>query len=156
MAKRFAVFLYGLVSYMLFFGTFVYAVGFIGNLYVSNSMDSAARMSFLPAAAIDALLLLLFAVQHSVMARPAFKEMLTQFIPEAAERSTYVLASSLLLVALFAFWQPIGGTVWNVDSPVLRNAWYLASASRWCAAGIGTGKTAGPVWLAILSAYAGR
>jgi len=122
MAKRFAVFLYGLVSYMLFFGTFVYAVGFIGNLYVSNSMDSAARMSFLPAAAIDALLLLLFAVQHSVMARPAFKEMLTQFIPEAAERSTYVLASSLLLVALFAFWQPIGGTVWNVDSPVLRNA----------------------------------
>ena len=122
MAKRLAVFLYGLVSYMLFFGTFVYAVGFIGNLYVPNSLDSAARMSFLPAAAIDALLLLLFAVQHSVMARPAFKEKLTQFIPEAAERSTYVLASSLLLIALFAFWQPIGGTVWNVDNPVLRNA----------------------------------
>jgi len=122
MVKRFAVFVYGLVSYALFFATFVYAVGFIGNLYVPNSLDSAARMSFLPAAAIDALLLLLFAVQHSVMARPAFKEVLTQFIPEAAERSTYVLASSLLLVALFAFWQPIGGTIWNVDNPVLRNA----------------------------------
>src|SRR5215471_15193105 len=122
MAKRLAVFVYGLVSYMAFFLTFVYAVGFIGNLYVPNSMDAAARMSFWPALIIDALLLLMFAVQHSVMARPAFKEVLTRFIPQAAERSTYVLASSLLLVALFAFWQPIGGTVWNVDSPVLRNA----------------------------------
>ena len=122
MAKRLAVFAYGLISYVLFFLTFVYAVGFIGNLYVPNSLDSVARMPFLPAAAIDALLLLLFAVQHSVMARPAFKERLTQFIPQAAERSTYVLASSLLLIALFAFWQPIGGTIWNVDNPVLRNA----------------------------------
>jgi hypothetical protein len=108
MAKRLTVFAYGLVSYMVFFLTFVYAIGFIGNLYVPKSMDSAARMSFLPALVVDALLLLLFAVQHSVMARPAFKEVLTRFIPAAAERSTYVLCSSLLLIALFAFWQPIG------------------------------------------------
>jgi protein-S-isoprenylcysteine O-methyltransferase Ste14 len=122
MAKRLAVFAYGLVSYMIFFLTFVYAIGFIGNLYVSKSMDSAARLSFLPALVINALLLLTFAVQHSVMARPAFKEMLTRFIPAAAERSTYVLCSSLLLIALFAFWQPIGGVVWNVTDPVVRNA----------------------------------
>ena len=122
MAKRLAVFVYGSVSYLAFFLTFVYAVGFIGNLYVPNSMDSAARMSFLPALVIDALLLLMFAVQHSVMARPAFKEKLTQFIPAAAERSTYVLCSSLLLIALFAFWQPIGGVVWNVTNVVVRNA----------------------------------
>ena len=122
MAKRLAVFAYGLVSYMLFFLTFVYAIGFIGNLYVPKSMDSAARMSFLPALVIDALLLLTFAVQHSVMARPAFKEVLTRFIPAAAERSTYVLCSILLLIALFAFWQPIGGVVWNVTDPVVRNA----------------------------------
>ena len=120
MAKRLAVFAFGLISYVVFFLTFVYAVGFIGNLYVSKSMDSTARMSFLPALAIDALLLLLFAVQHSVMARPAFKEALTRFIPAAAERSTYVLCSSLLLIALFACWQPIGGVVWNVTNPGLR------------------------------------
>jgi protein-S-isoprenylcysteine O-methyltransferase Ste14 len=122
MVKRLAVFVYGLVSYMVFFMTFVYTVGFIGNLYVPKSMDSAARMSFLPALVIDALLLLIFAVQHSVMARPAFKEVLTRFIPAAAERSTYVLCSSLLLIALFAFWQPIGGIVWNVTNPVVRSA----------------------------------
>jgi len=122
MVKRLAVFVYGLVSYMAFFMTFVYAVGFIGNLYVPRSMDSAVRMSFWPALAIDALLLLMFAVQHSVMARPAFKEVLTRFIPAAAERSTYVLCSSLLLIALFAFWQPIGGMVWNFADPLVRNA----------------------------------
>jgi protein-S-isoprenylcysteine O-methyltransferase Ste14 len=122
MAKRLAVFVYGLVSYVVFFLTFVYAVGFIGNLYIPKSMDSPARMSFWPALVIDALLLLMFAVQHSVMARPAFKEKLTQFIPAAAERSTYVLCSSLLLIVLFAFWQPIGGVVWNVTSPAGRNA----------------------------------
>jgi methanethiol S-methyltransferase len=121
MAKRLAVFVYGLVSYVAFFVTFVYAVGFIGNLYVPKSMDSAARMSFWPALGIDALLLLLFAVQHSLMARPAFKEVLTRLIPAAAERSTYVLCSSLLLIALFAFWQPIGGVVWNFTNPVVRN-----------------------------------
>lgn len=121
MAKRLGVFAYGLVSYMVFFLTFVYAVGFIGNLYVPKSMDSAARMSFLPALAIDALLLLIFALQHSVMARPGFKEVLTRFIPAAAERSTYVLCSSLLLIALFAFWQPIGGVVWSVTNPVVRS-----------------------------------
>jgi protein-S-isoprenylcysteine O-methyltransferase Ste14 len=106
----------------VFFLTFVYAIGFIGNLYVPKSMDSAARMSFFPALVIDVLLLLIFAVQHSVMARPAFKEVLTRFIPAAAERSTYVLFSSLLLIALFAFWQPIGSVVWNVTDPVVRNA----------------------------------
>ena len=121
MAKRLAVFVYGLVSYLAFFLTFVYAVGFIGNLYVPQSMDSATRMSFWPALAIDSLLLLVFAIQHSVMARPAFKEVLTRFIPIAAERSTYVLISSLLLIALFVFWQPIGGIVWNLSNPVVRS-----------------------------------
>lgn len=121
MAKRLAVFVYGLVSYLAFFLTFVYAVGFIGNLYVPKSMDSTARISFWAALIIDALLLFAFAVQHSVMARPAFKEVLTRFIPEAAERSTYVLCSSLLLMALFAFWQPVGGIVWHVTNPAGQN-----------------------------------
>lgn len=122
MTKRLTVFAYGVVSYAVFFLTFVYAVGFIGNLYVPRSLDSAARVPFWQALLIDTLLLGAFAVQHSAMARPAFKRVLTRYIPEAAERSTYVLAASLLLIALFAFWEPIGGTIWNVSNPMARNA----------------------------------
>jgi protein-S-isoprenylcysteine O-methyltransferase Ste14 len=118
--KRVAVFLYGVLSYALFFLTFVYALAFIGNFYIPRSMDSAARVPFWQALLTDALLLGLFAIQHSAMARPAFKRMLTKVIPEAAERSTYVLCSSLLLLALFAYWQPIGGVVWNLENPLLR------------------------------------
>jgi protein-S-isoprenylcysteine O-methyltransferase Ste14 len=118
--KRVAVFLYGVFSYALFFLTFVYAFAFIGNFYIPKSMDSAARVPFWQAMLTDALLLGAFAIQHSVMARPAFKRMLTKLIPEAAERSTYVLCSSLLLLALFTYWQPIGGVVWNVENPLLK------------------------------------
>jgi protein-S-isoprenylcysteine O-methyltransferase Ste14 len=121
MTKRLTVFAYGVLSYAAFFLTFVYAVGFIGNLYVPRSLDSAVRVSVWQALVIDILLLGAFAVQHSVMARPAFKRVLTRYIPQEAERSTYVLASSLALIALFVFWQPIGGTVWNVTAPTARN-----------------------------------
>lgn len=121
MTKRLTVFAYGVASYAVFFLTFLYAVGFIGNLYVPRSLDAAARVPFWQAFLIDSLLLGIFAVQHSVMARPAFKRVLTRYIPEPAERSTYVLCASLALIALFAFWQPIGGTVWNVTDPMARN-----------------------------------
>jgi protein-S-isoprenylcysteine O-methyltransferase Ste14 len=122
MTKRLAVFAYGVVSYAVFFLTFLYAIGFIGNLYVPRSLDSAARAPLWQALLIDTLLLGVFAVQHSVMARPAFKRVLTRFIPAAAERSTYVLCSSLALIALFAWWQPIGGVIWNVADAAARNA----------------------------------
>ena len=122
MMKRLTVFGYGVVSYALFFLTYLYAIGFIGNMYVPKSMDSPGDASFCQALLIDTLLLGIFAVQHSVMARPAFKRVLTRFIPEPAERSTYVLLSSLALIALFAFWQPIGGVIWSVSSPIARDA----------------------------------
>ena len=122
MTKRLTVFAYGVVSYTLFVLTYLYAIGFIGNMFVPQSMDTAVRVPFLQALLIDALLLAAFAVQHSVMARPAFKRVLTRLIPEAAERSTYVLCSSLALIALFALWQPIGGVIWNVADPAVRNA----------------------------------
>ncbi len=122
MTKRLGVFAYGVLSYAVFFLVFLYAMGFIGNFMVPRSMDSAIRAPFWQALLIDMLLLGVFAVQHSVMARPAFKRALTRLIPEAAERSTYVLASSLLLIALFAFWQPIGGVIWNVSNPEIRDA----------------------------------
>ncbi len=119
--KRGMVFAYGLVSYLAFFLTFVYAIGFIGNIYVPRSLDSAGRAPSWQALLIDTLLLAVFAVQHSVMARPGFKRMLTRLIPEPAERSTYVLCSSVALAALFALWQPIGGVIWNVADPAARH-----------------------------------
>ena len=122
MTKRLAVFAYGVVSYAACLVVFLYAVGFVGNYFVPRSLDSAPRVPFTQAFMIDVLLLAAFALQHSVMARPGFKRILTRIIPEAAERSTYVLASSLAMIALFAWWQPIGGTVWNVTGPIARSA----------------------------------
>jgi protein-S-isoprenylcysteine O-methyltransferase Ste14 len=122
MTKRISIFVFGVVSYAAFFVTFLYAIGFIGNMYVPKTLDSAARLPFWQALLVDTLLLGVFAVQHSVMARPAFKRVLTRFIPEAAERSAYVLMSSLALIALFIYWQPIGGVIWRVADPAARNA----------------------------------
>ena len=113
-----SIFLYGVISYAAFFATFLYAIGFVGNLFVPRSIDSAPGESFALGLAIDLGLLSLFALQHSVMARPRFKRWLTRFVPASAERSTYVLASSLALIALFAFWQPLGGVVWSAADPV--------------------------------------
>ena len=124
MLKRVAVFAYGVACYGVFLATFLYAVGFIGNLVVPKTMDSPARTPFLYALGIDVLLLGIFAVQHSVMARPWFKRAWTRIVPVPAERSTYVLLSSLALIALFAFWQPLGGTVWNIENPIGRLVMY--------------------------------
>jgi protein-S-isoprenylcysteine O-methyltransferase Ste14 len=108
-------FLYGTASYGIFLAAFLYSVGFIANLWVPKSIDSAPGAPVPAALAIDLLLLGLFAVQHSVMARPAFKRWWTRFVPTSVERSTYVLFSSLLLALLCWQWQPIPGTLWAVS-----------------------------------------
>ena len=136
MFKRISIFLYGLASYAVFFATFLYAVGFVGNFsglsaWIPRTLDSLPTRDFVPALLIDLALLGLFAVQHSVMARPAFKKWLMRVVPESAERSTYVLASSLALIALFAFWQPLGGAVWSVADPVARGVLWSAFAFGW-------------------------
>ena len=131
MLKRIATFIYGLLCYLLFFGTFLYAVGFIGNFFVPKSIDSGRTGSLAWALLIDAGLLTLFAVQHSVMARPGFKTMWTRLVPKPAERSTYVLLSSLALILLFWQWQPIGGEVWSVQTPAIRYALYGLCAAGW-------------------------
>jgi protein-S-isoprenylcysteine O-methyltransferase Ste14 len=118
--KRWSVFTYGVGAYVVFLGTFVYALGFVGNILVPKSLDSTREGSLAAALAVNLGLLSLFAVQHSAMARRGFKERLTRWLPEAAERSTYVLASSLALVLLFVFWRPLGGIVWEVTDPVGR------------------------------------
>jgi protein-S-isoprenylcysteine O-methyltransferase Ste14 len=109
------VFVYGAVSYSAFFATFLYAVGFLGNIGVPKSIDSGPQEPFGTALAVDAVLLALFAVQHSVMARPWFKRVWTSIVPESAERSTYVLLSSVALALLFWQWRPLGGTIWTLD-----------------------------------------
>ena len=131
MPSRVAIFAYGLASYAIFLATFLYAVGFIGDFGVPKAMDSAREMPLAPALLIDLALLGLFAVQHSLMARPAFKRWWTKVVPEPAERSTYVLFSSVALIALFWFWQPLGGMVWQVESPTGRALLYGAFATGW-------------------------
>ena len=124
--SRWLVFAYGVVSYLAFGVTYLYAVGFVGNLVVPKSLDSAPTAPFGTALLINLGLLGLFAVQHSVMARPAFKRLVLRVLPQAAERSTYVLASSLALILLFWQWSPLGGVVWDVQNSTARAALYAA------------------------------
>jgi len=129
--KRWLIFIYGIATYILFFGTFLYAIGFIGALWVPKSLDSAPVAPFWTALLINAALLGLFAIQHSVMARPAFKRWWVQIIPQEAERSTYILLSSLALIIVFVYWEPMGGVVWRVESALGRELLHGGFAFGW-------------------------
>jgi protein-S-isoprenylcysteine O-methyltransferase Ste14 len=122
---------YGLLAYVCFLGTFLYLAGFVGNIFVTNSLDAAAESPWWSALAVNTLLVAVFALQHSVMARPTFKRWWTRFVPEPIERSTYVMATNVALLLLFWLWQPMGGVVWDVQNTVGRVALYALCVAGW-------------------------
>jgi protein-S-isoprenylcysteine O-methyltransferase Ste14 len=114
---RILAFLYGLAAYVTFLGTFLYAIGFVTGLPVPKTIDSGPIVPLAEALVVNLLLLSLFAVQHSVMARPPFKRWWMQFVPPSVERSTYVLLASLALILLFWQWRPMPDPVWHIANP---------------------------------------
>jgi methanethiol S-methyltransferase len=120
MLKRILFFVYGTFCYLIFLATFLYAVGFIGNFGVLTTLDGPSSGPLAISFSIDVVLLTLFAVQHSVMARKWFKDWWTKIVPKPVERSTYVLFSSVALILLFTFWRPLGGVIWSIEDPAAR------------------------------------
>lgn len=133
--ERLFVLLYGLACYAMFLSVFLYAVGFVGGFLTPTRLDGPIEYSntatLLSEVFIDLLLVLLFAVQHSVMARPGFKAWLTRWVPQPIERSTYVLATNCVLVLLFWQWRPLGGIVWNVQSSMGQIVLWFLFAKGW-------------------------
>ncbi len=119
---RSITFIYGIAVYVVFLVTFLYSIGFVGNILVPKSIDSGAQGPIGVSVAINVLLLSVFALQHSIMARPAFKRVWTKVIPKAAERSTYILMTCVALILIFAFWQPLPAPVWDASNTATGTA----------------------------------
>jgi protein-S-isoprenylcysteine O-methyltransferase Ste14 len=119
---RFTAFLCGVASYFLFFVTFLYAVGFVSGIVVPKTIDTGTVVPMAEALIVNLILMTLFAIQHSVMARPRFKQWWTRYVPKSVERSTYVLLSSLALILLFWQWRPLPTAVWHIENSSIAMA----------------------------------
>jgi protein-S-isoprenylcysteine O-methyltransferase Ste14 len=131
MLKRLTYFAFGIASYLIFLGTFLCAIAFVGDFGIHNRLDGPLTGSVSGAVTVDLILLTVFALQHSVMARPWFKERWTQVIPWAIERSTYVLCASLALLLLLWQWRPLGGVIWTVENSVERGVLWTLFGTGW-------------------------
>lgn len=132
--KRWLFFFYGVANYVLFFAVYLYLCLFIGDLLLSQTIDGPVRVaakSPMLAAAINLLLIIMFGLQHSVMARPGFKAIWTRIVPQPIERATYMLASCLALIALMVLWQPMPAVVWNISSSAGRATMWSLFAAGW-------------------------
>jgi methanethiol S-methyltransferase len=130
MAKGISV-VYAVAAYLLFLATFLYAIGFVGDVLVPKTLDSGVAGALTIALVVDAILLSIFAVQHSVMARPWFKQAWTKVVPKHVERTTYVLVASLCLILLYWQWRPLPGVVWDVRSATGRDVLLGLFALGW-------------------------
>lgn len=117
--KKVTILIYGALAYIIFLTAFLYAIGFVGNLFVPKTIDSGVEPPVLKAILINVILLSVFALQHSIMARPKFKAWFNSIFSQAMERSTYILLSSLALILIFWQWQPITTVVWKTDNTIL-------------------------------------
>ena len=117
--KKVAILIYGALAYIIFLTAFLYAIGFVGDMYVPKSINSGVEPTLLKAILINTLLLSIFALQHSIMARPKFKALFNSIFSQAMERSTYILLSSLALILIFWKWQPITTIVWKTENTIL-------------------------------------
>jgi protein-S-isoprenylcysteine O-methyltransferase Ste14 len=131
MLKRWSALLFGVTSYGLFLATFLYLAGFVGGFLTPTRLDGPLTAPLGEALAVDALLILLFGLQHSVMARSRFKNWLTRFVPQPVERSIYVMSSNAALGLLLWQWRPLGGVVWSVESPLGQAACWTLFAIGW-------------------------
>jgi len=129
--KRLLAFMYGIFCYLIFLVTFLYAIAFIANIYVPKTIDHGISGTLIPSIIIDTLLLGVFAIQHSVMARPGFKKWWTNIVPKSIERSTYVLFASLALVLLFWQWRPLPDLIWNVQADGWQMTLWILSGLGW-------------------------
>src|SRR6476620_4513176 len=133
--KRWLFFSYGVANYLLFFGVYAYFCFFVGNLVLSHTIDRPVSSMAMTSPALSAMinlgLIVVFGLQHSVMARPGFKAVWTRIVPQPIERATYMLASCVALIVLMAFWQPLPATLWDITNPIGRVAMLGLFAAGW-------------------------
>jgi protein-S-isoprenylcysteine O-methyltransferase Ste14 len=129
--RRTLYFAYGIVCYLSFLAVLVYSIGFIGNVFTPTSLDAEPSTSTAFAMGVNCLLLALFALQHSGMARPSFKRWWTKYVPAPIERSTYLLFTNIVMLAIFVYWHPIGVSLWRVEGMALKGILYALFAAGW-------------------------